>query len=560
MSNKYICHAENIYYIYCYYHYCYYIFHYSFFLDIYLYVSGTFLAITLYRAHVKVHVPYIFMSAAERLISPLAAKSTSLAYITVISGAVLLWALIGLGPYSGFNTPPQFGDFEAQRHWMEITQYLSAKVWYHYDFDWWRLDYPPLTAYHSWLCGILGTKLDPEWFALDTSRGLEAPGLKAYMRLTAIVSQIVVFLPAVWYWIKTNTAKSSVVKRSIMLFYVLHWPVLSIIDHGHFQFNSVMLGLSMAAMTALVNHRFVVGSVLFVLALFFKQMSLYYAPVVFTAILGYCLGPATGFKLKFGRFTAVAASVLITSAIMLVPFVDVDASPFYNQPGLLQILVRVFPVFRGLWEDKVANLWCTINYTVFKLKERFTPQQLQMLALAATLIAIGPSCVSAYMGKSRAWPWAFASCAWGFFLFSFQVHEKSVLIPLMPTVLASLAEQDTPGVMAMCNWACNTAYFSYWPLLKREELGLQYFTVATFSNWFLYDAKSYWPRNLFNRLLVVASYTAFLVIMLADQYQIIPEHIAARYPDLLVVLNMAGSFACFAYFWLWINYKMFTTA
>lgn len=45
------------------------------------------------------------------------------------------------------------GDFEAQRHWMEITTHLSLAKWYTYDLQYWGLDYPPLTAYHSWLLG-----------------------------------------------------------------------------------------------------------------------------------------------------------------------------------------------------------------------------------------------------------------------------------------------------------------------------------------------------------------------------------------------------------------------
>ena len=80
------------------------------------------------------------------------------------------WA-IGLGGYSGrisnrlfethttnllflgWNTPPLFGDYEAQRHWMEITIHLPFQQWYRYDHRYWGLDYPPLTAYISWLCG-----------------------------------------------------------------------------------------------------------------------------------------------------------------------------------------------------------------------------------------------------------------------------------------------------------------------------------------------------------------------------------------------------------------------
>lgn len=38
------------------------------------------------------------------------------------------------------------------------------------DLLYWGLDYPPLTAYHSWLCGAIAHRLNPEWVDLHTSR------------------------------------------------------------------------------------------------------------------------------------------------------------------------------------------------------------------------------------------------------------------------------------------------------------------------------------------------------------------------------------------------------
>jgi hypothetical protein len=55
----------------------------------------------------------------------------------------------------GQGTPPMFGDYEAQRHWMELTTQLPLRQWYMYDLEYWGLDYPPLTAYVSWVCGIV---------------------------------------------------------------------------------------------------------------------------------------------------------------------------------------------------------------------------------------------------------------------------------------------------------------------------------------------------------------------------------------------------------------------
>lgn len=66
--------------------------------------------------------------------------------LVLLLGAVLLTEL-------GFQIPPVHGDFEAQRHWMELTIHLPTANWYLYDLQYWGLDYPPLTAYHSWLLG-----------------------------------------------------------------------------------------------------------------------------------------------------------------------------------------------------------------------------------------------------------------------------------------------------------------------------------------------------------------------------------------------------------------------
>ena len=50
-----------------------------------------------------------------------------------------------------------FGDYEAQRHWMEITGNLPVDAWFRNSSDndllYWGLDYPPLTAYHSLVNG-----------------------------------------------------------------------------------------------------------------------------------------------------------------------------------------------------------------------------------------------------------------------------------------------------------------------------------------------------------------------------------------------------------------------
>jgi len=47
---------------------------------------------------------------------------------------------VGFGGFSGKDTPPMFGDFEAQRHWCEITLGKRWGEWYTHREDWWLLD------------------------------------------------------------------------------------------------------------------------------------------------------------------------------------------------------------------------------------------------------------------------------------------------------------------------------------------------------------------------------------------------------------------------------------
>ena len=74
-----------------------------------------------------------------------------------VSIGLLLRSMTSVHPHSGQGIPPKFGDYEAQRHWQEITVNLPVTDWYFNTTDndlmYWGLDYPPLTAYHSYLVG-----------------------------------------------------------------------------------------------------------------------------------------------------------------------------------------------------------------------------------------------------------------------------------------------------------------------------------------------------------------------------------------------------------------------
>jgi alpha-1,3-glucosyltransferase len=111
--------------------------------------------------------------------------------------------------------------------------------------------------------------------------------IKVWMRSSVLASEMLVWIPAVVLWAyivlggKGGTSKRSGRTKVVAILTVLLQPATILIDNGHFQYNTVMLGLSLAAVVCFQANRDLLGCFCFVASLCFKQMSLYYAPAVY---------------------------------------------------------------------------------------------------------------------------------------------------------------------------------------------------------------------------------------------------------------------------------------
>ena len=119
-----------------------------------------------------------------------------------------------------------------------------------------------------------------------------------------------------------------------------------------------------------------------------RESALYYAFSVFAYLLGNCLFP----RIRVGRLIGIEAVTAISFAILVLPIVlgtlydvkrGIDARPDLDGPRpplplfpwivehldtesfyypiveqMVQMVHRIFPFARGLFEDKVANFWC----------------------------------------------------------------------------------------------------------------------------------------------------------------------------------------------------------
>lgn len=463
---------------------------------------------------------------------------------------LLVRAAVSLHPYSGAGTPPKYGDFEAQRHWMEITVNLPARDWYVNgtlnDLAYWGLDYPPLTAYQSYVHGLFLKLFDPDAVALFASRGYETYFSKLLMRWTVLSSDVMVFFPAVFYfWIVYNRGRSRGGERCDAPWHVamlLINPCLILIDHGHFQYNCISLGLTVGAVAAVLSQKDLIACALFSLALNHKQMSAYFAPAFFSHLLGKCLRR----KNPFFEVSRLGLVVMGTFAVVWLPYL-------YSTDALLQVLSRLAPFERGIYEDYVANFWCATSVLI-KWKRLFLTPKLKLFSFIMTLSTCLPSMIHQISSpSSQGFLYGLLNSSLPFYLFSFQVHEKSILLPLLP---ASLLALDNPSLY---KWLTHYGLLSMFPLLHRDGLLLPYITLNA-----LYFLLYHVPRD--KRVSKVtgssAAYpilSAFSVCCYFGLHLIyLTMHPPEKYPFLFEALIMIFCFFHFALLAIYTNKKQWT--
>lgn len=419
------------------------------------------------------------------------------------------------------------------------------------------------------------------------------------MRATAIVSEYLVYVPALIIFLRhfSRTHGTGTTAASIALVAILMQPATMLIDHGHFQYNTVMLGFVVATLSSIYAGRLLWSCLFFVAALGFKQMALYYSPVIFAYLLGSCVTPRfrPGLLLSISVVTILAFALLFGPLLLgslydtykAIPMDELPPPPFLairrvllnpNVPldmialQVSQAVHRIFPFARGLFEDKVANFWCFVN-TFYKLRKLQGIVDLPRLSALCTLASIaGPMLVIGAVPKKTLLPYALATSAWGFFLFSFQVHEKSVLLPLLPmTLLLGGKHGLSKEYRAWIGWANIMGVWTMYPLLKRDGLQVPYVVVSLLWCFLLglpptsvnayYDSEH---ENVPGRPLAPDDMWTPTKILHFQSYIVMAFwHLLAAFapppedkPDLWVVVNSCVGAGAFGICYLWCFWKL----
>mmetsp|Transcript_514 Transcript_514/g.1761 ORF Transcript_514/g.1761 Transcript_514/m.1761 type:complete len:489 (-) Transcript_514:2235-3701(-) len=374
-------------------------------------------------------------------------------------------------------------DFEVHRNWMAITSSLPTSQWYVDETSPWTLDYPPLFAYFELCLGTLAKNFDAEMTQVSPL-AYESTLTILYQRSSVLVAGDAVLLFAAWIY-DANAHEIALL--------ILH-PALLIVDNVHFQYNGFVIGVLLLAFSCLADRergKFCLGAALFAAAVNLKQTLLYCVPVTML------------FVLASNRIRDICQAAVVAAFMFLLIWL-----PFI--PQLTAVLARLFPFGRGLlhaywapnlWSiaaalDIVLSAWrnrkSKLTRGLTGVSEPFTvlPNVTPRASLILTVISMSPAFL--YLLKSRALQRRnlLTAAAYAFlcaFMFGWHVHEKALLLSILPFALVQDREKSTATIFRLMSIS---GTFALYPLLTDSAIiSTKYVLLLTFTVFIATDVK-----------------------------------------------------------------------
>jgi len=383
-------------------------------------------------------------------------------------------------------------DFDVHRNWLAITRQTPIHEWYWNDVDGrtvHTLDYPPVFAFFQYL---LSNNPIPDRFLPPGDRCLDllpdtdnepSEACVLFQRSTVIVSDCVLWAGAYYACSAYHYKKPLNHAMTSFLLIVLN-PGFLWLDHIHFQYNGMLLGVLLASLgcimmgnnvsvpstTANPNPRqplsyhfyHLLGAAIFALLLNMKHLYLALAPMYFCYLLEkYCLTPhvPTGKTIKqllFFRFLVLA---LVTATVLVVPwmpFVRGHRDPFGQ---VIQMFKRLFPFGRGFVHDYWAgNVWAVYKFLdrVFLVVVRHLvprlrpflpkianllegsslPEPSPLFCALSLVVSIIPGLQMASLSlTNKKLIEAVVYVSFCSFMLAYHVHEKAIMTAIIPLTL-----------------------------------------------------------------------------------------------------------------------------
>lgn len=362
---------------------------------------------------------------------------------------------------------------------------------------------------------------------------------------------------------------------------ILLSPGFLIIDHIHFQYNSMMYGILIFSIAlARTDSGLLFSGILFAILLCFKHIYLYLAPAYFVYLLRtYCLSRNNFFRPQISNCLKLGASILAVFGAAFGPFA------YWGQMD--QLLVRLFPFSRGLCHAYWApNMWAIYSFAdrvlivvAPYLKLNIKPEALQSVTrglVGDTSFAVLPNispklCFTLTLAfqiqaLTRLWlkpTWdtfvgALTLCGYASFLFGWHVHEKAILLVIIPFSLIALKDRS---YLASFRPLAVAGSISLFPLLfTAQEYPIKTAYTIGWLILFLYvfDRLAPAPSRqrvflldrfalLYNAISVPLIIYCSLVhqVLFRDKYEFLPLMFTSTYCAVGVITSWIGFMVCY---------------
>ncbi|KAE9969246.1 hypothetical protein EG327_010708 [Venturia inaequalis] len=405
-------------------------------------------------------------------------------YPTLIQSAVVATALKIL-LFPAYKST----DFEVHRNWLAITKSLPVKDWYFEKTSEWTLDYPPFFAYFEWLMSQAAQYVDPLMLNIQ-SLGYNSWETVYFQRATVIFSELIL-LYSLHRYVKASPSKTTAHAAALAIFLS---PGLLIIDHIHFQYNGSMYGILILSIVFAQEGRLLLSGLSFAALLCMKHIYLYLAPAYFVYLLrAYCLSPnwslypTTIFRIQFFNCVKLGLGIAAVFGAAFGPFVYWEQIP--------QLMSRLFPFSRGLCHAYWApNVWAMYSFTdriliylaphfnlpvnhdainsvtrglvgdtAFAVLPEITPRHTFILTIGTQIPAL---LKLFFRPSSHNFLSALILTSYSSFLFSWHVHEKAILLIILPFTLLCLHDRRHLGAFRPLAVAGHVSLF---PLLYTAQ-------------------------------------------------------------------------------------------
>ena len=474
---------------------------------------------------------------------------------------IFIKILVGQYGYSGEHDPPKYGDFEAQRHWMELAIYLPPEEWYTNSKlnkeKYWPLDYPPLSGYHSYILGKILNYFIPESVEFKYSHGYETKIFKNVMRAFALFFDFIIFHIAIHFFCYKVFIKDKINKNKkplymnylIIQILILLNPLMIIIDHGHFQYNNIMHGFFVFAAFFLLSDKFLFSIIFLSFCVNYKQMGLYYALVFPFYVIK---------KLFFSedkKNIFISLLLIIIYGIATVFINGIIYWPWIKNDKLKDVFNRIFPVKRGIFEDKVATFWCILNIFI-KLNKKFKNNVLLKFSLVLTLLLGCIIPIFAIFKSKKITKKIIMQCFFiislAFYLFSFHVHEKTIIVPFLAFLL------NLPYMKNILPSFTLIGMFSLFPLLKRENQIIPYYLINVIFYLVTKSMNRFMTKKKKEENKYIFIFAEIIISCIMIGYHILEYKIAPpeKYPWFYPMINAIICFVFFFGIFLYSNYSL----